>query len=140
MKETLILISVALGVTLIAFGFLVRYYRNEIQRLVDYSETLQNGWNNATKGWNETVDFVSELASELRSKSNKILELINSMNILKNQNLRYSKICRRLYDENQNLKVEIQGVESLFQDMKNKANEFELKVIELENKKKRKKG
>lgn len=133
MKETLILLSVAFGVTLITFGFLVRYYKNDIQRLFEYSELLNKGWKDCSESWNETIN-------EVVSRGNKILELVNSINILKNQNLRYSKICRRLHDENQNLKLEIQGVESLFFIMKKKENELELKITELENKKKRKKG
>ena len=78
MNNTILVISVAYAITVILFGFLIRYYRNEIQRWVEYSCTLQNGWNNSTKGWNTTIE-------EMISRGNKILELINSMNILKNQ-------------------------------------------------------
>ena len=97
------LLSVTFGVTLITFGFLVRYYRNEIQRLFKHSELLSKGWKDCSESWNETIN-------EVISRGNKILELVNSMNILKNQNIRYSKICRRLYDENQNLKLENQQI------------------------------
>ena len=55
------------------------------------------------------------------------------MNILKNQNVRYSKICRKLYDNNQFLKLEVDKLNLVL----NLQNE---KITELENKKKRKKG
>lgn len=132
MKETLILLSVAFGVTLILFAILTNYYRSETQKLFELTQILNKGWKHCSESWNETIN-------EVILRGNKILELVNSINILKNQNKRYSKICRRLYDENQNLKLEVKAKESLFQDMKNKENEFELKVTELENKKKRKK-
>lgn len=100
-EKTILIISVAFGVTLIAFGFLVRYYRNEIQRLIEHSKLLDKVWKDCAKNWNISIE-------EMVLRGNKILELINSINILKNQNIRYSKICRRLYEENQNLKVEYQ--------------------------------
>jgi len=126
MKETLILLSVALGVTLIIFGFLVKYYKNEIQRLFELTQTLNKGWKDCSESWNETIN-------EVVSRGNKILELINSINILKNQNLRYSKICRKLYDNNQFLKLEVDKL-NLVLTLQNE------KITELENKKKRKKG
>lgn len=126
MKETLILLSVALGVTLILFVILTNYYRNETQRLFELTQTLNKGWKDCSESWNEIIN-------EVISRGNKILELINSMNILKNQNLRYSKICRKLYDENQFLKLEVDKLNLVL----NLQNE---KITELENKKKRKKG
>ena len=74
MRETILIISVAFGVTLILFGFLVRYYRNEIQRLFDSKLDIVNQWNQSLESWNETI-------KELVLRGNKILELINTMNI-----------------------------------------------------------
>ncbi len=108
----------------------MKYYRNEIQQLFDSKLDVINQWNQSLESWNETI-------KELVLRGNKILELINSMNILKNQNVRYSKICRRLYDENQSLNKEIEASTALF---KLRQKNLELKIAELENKKKRKKG
>ena len=107
MRETILIISVAFGVTLILFGFLVRYCRNVIQRLIEHSKLLNKGWKDCAKNWDITIE-------EMVSRGNKILELVNSMNILKNQNVRYSKICRRLYDKLYNEKLEHQAFIELF--------------------------
>lgn len=125
MKETLILLSVALGVTLVLFAILINYYKSETQRLFELTQILNKGWNHCSESWNKTIN-------EVILRGNKILELVNSINIFKNQNLRYSKICRRLYDENQNLKLEVDKL-NLILTLQNE------KITELENKKKRKK-
>jgi hypothetical protein len=119
------LLSISLGITVALFGVMVYYFRNELHRQIEHSNLLNKGWEDCAKNWNITIE-------EMVSRGNKILELINSNNILKLQNKKYSSICRRLYDENKNLKMDVQGLESLFVDMKNKTNEFELKIAELE--------
>jgi hypothetical protein len=76
--ETIVIISVAYVTTLILFGFLVRYYRNEIQRKIQYRNEYMNHY----------------------------LELCIRNSIIENQNFKYSTICRSLYNNNQDLRLD----------------------------------
>lgn len=87
--------------------------------------------NKNLKSHQNTLDYWGNSLKEMYLRGTKII-------ILLKQTQKYSKICRRLYEENQNLKLEVQGAESLFQDIKTKVNELELKIQELESKKRRK--
>lgn len=102
--NTILIISISYCITLICVGFLVRYYRNETQRWLDYSKILESGWKNATKGWNVTMQ-------EMIERGDKILKLTHSLINVKNQNVKYSKICRKLYDENKVLQKKIAELE-----------------------------
>lgn len=101
------LLSVVLGLTAALFGIMIRYFRNEVHKEVKFGNRMFN----------------------------KYYEISFRNGTVEKHNSKYSKICRKLYDENQSLKLENQGLESLFVDVKNKANEFELKIAEIESKK-----
>ncbi len=75
--ETIVIMSVVYVITLILFGFLVRYYRNEIQDRVRIHKEL-------------FLDYC---------------EVVSYNEILETQNLKYSKISRNLYNNNQNLRL-----------------------------------
>lgn len=94
MNNTILILSVGYAITLICIGFLVRY-----------SNRLKNGWY-------DSVKYRIEILNELIERGNKILELINSINILKNQNVKYFKICRKLYEENKILQEKITELEN----------------------------
>lgn len=98
-QTIIIVLSTCYSITVIVAVALIIYYNNQIQRLNNY---LQSSY----KSLDTIKEWKNELLETSKTKSNKILELVNSMNILKNQNLRYSKICRRLYDKNYLLKFE----------------------------------
>ncbi len=106
-EKTILIISVAYGVTLIAFGFLVRYYRNKIQKEFEFGNRM----------FNKYYDI---------SFRNGTVEKHNS---------KYSKICRRLYDQLHNEKLEHQAFIELFKLRGNKIKELELKLAELEKSK-----
>lgn len=82
METTIIVLSVVYAITLILFGFLVRYYRNEIQRKIQYRNEYMNHY----------------------------LELCIRNSIIENQNFKYSTICRNLYNNNQDLRLELEKV------------------------------
>jgi hypothetical protein len=80
METTTIVLCVVYVITLILFGFLVRYYKDEIQNRVEMHNQLFK-------------DFV---------------DVILYNEILENQNLKYSKISRKLYNENKILKANLE--------------------------------
>lgn len=82
METTIIVLSVVYVITLILFGFLVSYYRNEIQDKITIHKEL-------------FLDYC---------------EVILYNEILENQNLKYSKISRNLYNNNQDLRLELDKV------------------------------
>lgn len=82
METTTIVLSVVYVITLILFGFLISYYRDEIQdRVMIHKELF--------------LDYC---------------EVISYNEILENQNLKYSKISRNLYNNNQDLRLELDKV------------------------------
>lgn len=138
-QELIIILSVVLGITLVLFVIMVWYYKSEIKYKI---ETL-NYWSGIAKERNEeNIRLIKEkqkLINSCNGLENKSQLRLDRIILLDYQNKKYSKICRRLYDENNNLKLNNEGLESLFVDMKNKANEFELKIAELEKGKLKKK-
>jgi hypothetical protein len=80
--ETIVIMSVVYVITLILFGYLVRYYRNEIQDRVRIHKEL-------------FLDYC---------------EVVSYNEILETQNLKYSKISRNLYNNNQDLRLELEKV------------------------------
>lgn len=161
------LLSVILGITFALFGIMIYYFRNEVQHLVEFlNQSFKREQENVTKWYekckeanDDNIRLIKEkkFYFDLYEKLFKLhFEVCSKFEKLKEHNKKYSTICRKLYNENYNLKydnkhleekcknssLEIeelklknQGLESLFADMKNKANEFELKITELESKK-----
>lgn len=78
METVIIVLSVVYVITLILFGFLIRYYRNEIQNKFQFGSEYMN----------------------------RYLDLCVKNTIIENQNFKYSNICRSLYNNNQDLRLD----------------------------------
>jgi len=78
METIIIVLSIVYVITLILFGFLIIYYRNEIQKKVQFGNEFFN----------------------------RYLNLCIQNTIIENQNLKYSKISRNLYNNNQDLRLD----------------------------------
>jgi hypothetical protein len=78
METILIVLEVLYVITFILFGFLIRHYRNIIEKKVQFGNEFFN----------------------------RYLDLCVQKTIIENQNLKYSKISRNLYNNNQDLRLD----------------------------------
>lgn len=135
------LLSVGLGLTFALSGVMIYYFRNEIQFLVKClnqsfkreQETL-NEWYEKLKDSNDdNLRLIKEKQSyiNLYEKLFKLhFEVCSKFEKLKEHNKKYSTICRKLYDENYNLKFENKHLE---EKCKNRSLEIEELKLQVEN-------
>lgn len=135
------LLSVGLGLIFALSGVMIYYFRNEVQHLIEClnqsfkreQETL-NEWYEKLKDSNDdNLRLIKEKQSyiNLYEKLFKLhFEVCSKFEKLKEHNKKYSTICRKLYDENYNLKFENKHLE---EKCKNRSLEIEELKLQVEN-------
>ena len=139
--QSINLLSVALGITFTLFGIMIYYFRNEVQFLIEClnqsfkreQETL-NEWYEKLKDSNDdNLRLIKEKQSYIdlyNELYNLHLKSISNSEKIELHNKKYSTICRKLYDENYNLKFENKHLE---EKCKNKSLEIEELKLQVEN-------
>lgn len=122
------LLSVGLGITFALSGVMIYYFRNEVQHLIEClnqsfkreQETLNEWYEKCKESNDDNLRLIKQKQNLI--DCNKLLnediifwkEHLNSANqfgiIRSKHNKKYSTICRKLYNQNQDLKLENQGL------------------------------
>lgn len=115
------LLSVGLGLTFALSGVMIYYFRNEIQFLVECldksfkrEQDILNEWYEKCKESNDdNLRLIKEKQSYIdlyNELYNLHLKSISNSEKIELHNKKYSTICRKLYNQNQDLKLENQGL------------------------------